>query len=430
MIIHVVEPGETIESIASKYNMSIQRLLDDNGLKIQDGLVVGQSIVIAIPELTYTVQDGDSLSEIALKYKVTIMDLLRNNPWLAEREYIFPGDVLVISYSRTGKITTHGNTFPYVSVNTLKKTLPYLTYLSIINYTATEDGEIITHYDDSEVIEFAKAYDVLPLMLVTTLSLRGEANVRTEFELLLNEEIQDKQIENVINILKEKGYFGVNVSFQYVDYNNIPMYERFYSKYVTRLYEEGFYAFETINPNITFTNGEINFERIDYTIVNQLARNIIFFRNKSAFATEPPSPITSIHVVETYLNYLEEFIPTDKIVIGAVTHGTVWELPFYAGISDVNLLSFERVLDLARFHEATIYFNEESQTPFFRYSIDRGEKQVEHIVWFIDARTISAWLDLVKEHELLGTAIWNIMIYNPQFWLMINSQFEIEKFSP
>ena len=37
MIIHVVEPGETIESIASKYNMSIQRLLDDNGLKIQDG---------------------------------------------------------------------------------------------------------------------------------------------------------------------------------------------------------------------------------------------------------------------------------------------------------------------------------------------------------------------------------------------------------
>lgn len=328
MIIHVVEPGETIESIASKYNMSIQRLLDDNGLKIQDGLVVGQSIVIAIPELTYTVQDGDSLSEIALKYKVTIMDLLRNNPWLLEREYIFPGDVLVISYSRTGKIATHGNTFPYVSVNTLKKTLPYLTYLSIINYTATEDGEIITHYDDSEVIELAKAYDVLPLMLVTTLSLRGEANVRTEFELLLNEEIQDKQIENVINILKEKGYFGVNVSFQYVDYNNIPMYERFYSKYVTRLYEEGFYAFATINPNITFTNGEINFERIYYTIVNQ------------------------------------------------------WE------------------------------------------------KQVEHIVWFIDARTISAWLDLVKEHELLGTAIWNIMIYNPQFWLMINSQFEIEKFSP
>ena len=427
MIIHVIEPDETIESIAAKYNMSIQRLLQDNGLEYQEDLVVGQSIVVAKPSLTYTVKDGDSLDEIASSHNVTPMELLRNNPWLFDREHIFPGDVLVISYDRTRTITTHGNTLPYVNIDILEKTLPYLTYLSIMNYTATVGGEIITYIDDSQIVDLAKAYNVMPLMLLTTLSSRGEADIRAEYELLLDEDIQDKQIENVINILKAKGYYGVNISFQYIEYSNIPLYEKFYTKFANRLNEEGFFAFATINPSISFANSDINFARIDYTKVNQLAQGVIVFRNDTAMFTEPPSPISSIRVIETYLAYLLNYISPDKIVVGAITHGLDWELPFYAGISSVNLVSYERAIHLARSHEVIIYFDEVSKNPYFRYTLSSNGKQIEHIVWFVDARTINGLLEIVNEHDLGGTAIWNIMNYNPQFWLMINSQYEIEK---
>ena len=58
MIIHVVQQGDTIESIAERYGVSVTRLIIDNGLEEPDHLVIGQSIIVAFPELTYTVQEG------------------------------------------------------------------------------------------------------------------------------------------------------------------------------------------------------------------------------------------------------------------------------------------------------------------------------------------------------------------------------------
>ena len=43
-------------------------------------------------------------------------------------------------------------------------------------------------------------------------------------------------------------------------------------------------------------------------------------------------------------------------------------------------------------------------------------------------RSINALLDLGVKYNLQGVSIWNITIYNPQLWLIINSQYEIMKF--
>jgi len=114
MIIHVVQQDETIQSIADFYGVSETILIQDNGLENENDLVIGQSLVIVYPELTYTVKDGDSLMDIAKFHNVTVMQLLQNNPYLAEREYIYPGDEIVINYNKKGNITTHGNTVPYI----------------------------------------------------------------------------------------------------------------------------------------------------------------------------------------------------------------------------------------------------------------------------------------------------------------------------
>lgn len=47
MNIHVVQPGDNLNSIASQYNISVNRIIQDNGLENPNTLVVGQSIVIA-----------------------------------------------------------------------------------------------------------------------------------------------------------------------------------------------------------------------------------------------------------------------------------------------------------------------------------------------------------------------------------------------
>lgn len=427
MIIHVVQQGETIGSIAGFYRIPEIILIRDNGLEAQEELVVGQSLVISYPELTYTVKEGDFLLDIASSHNVSYIELLQNNPYLSERDYIYPGDLIVIRYPKMGSITTHGNTVAYIDKNVLKKTLPYLTYLSVLNYTATNEGEILSYYDDTEIIQLAKDYGVVPLMLLTSLTLQGEANIEAAYDLLLNEEFQNKQIENILSILKSKGYSGLNISFEYISISNLQLIENYYSKLANRLTEEGFLVFAIINPNITTVGNEIRFARVDYSLLGQLAQNIIFMNYEWATNTSPPSAISSIHNIDVYLEYLKEFIPPDRLIIGLPTIGYDWELPFSTNISSIYTLTLESAIDLARNVGAVIQFDEVSQTPYFRYSVSDYGNQIEHIVWFIDARSIHALLELVTKYNLHGTGIWNITIYNPQLWLLINSRYEIEK---
>ncbi len=423
MVIHVVQPGETIKSIADYYGITIIKLLQDNGLENTNGLVVGQSIVIAIPDIVYTVKEGDSLLSIAESFNVSIIQLLMNNPFLSDRKYLFPGETLVISYNKKGNITIHGNTVPRIDKGILRKTLPYLTYLSILNYTASREGEIISYDDDSLIIEITKSYGVMPLLLLTTLTITGGANITIEYDLLLNQSFQNKYIENLLSILRGKGYKGVNLSFQYVDITNINLYNSFFTLVTERLNSEGYLVFVTIDPSISNVGESVSFEKVDYSIINQLSQNIIFMNYQWATNINPPAPISSIHNLDEFLKYVNAFIPPDKIIIGIPTIGYEWELPFLPGLSNINVLSYDSAVNLARVHNVAIEFDSLSQTPYFIYNYNN----TQHIVWFIDARTINALLDLVIKYNLHGSGIWNITLYNPQLWLIINSQFNIEK---
>ena len=110
MIIHVIQHGETIASIAGSYGVSAERIILDNGISDPDSLVVGESIVILFPEIIYIIKEGDTLDSIAESYGTTVIQLLRNNPYLSDREYIYPGEEIVIRYreNKMHSITTNG----------------------------------------------------------------------------------------------------------------------------------------------------------------------------------------------------------------------------------------------------------------------------------------------------------------------------------
>ncbi len=427
MIIHVVQQGETIQSIAELYGTPVDVLILDNALDYPNDLVVGQCIVVVFPELVYTVKEGDNLYDIAVAHNVTVMQLLQNNPYLSDRAFLIPGDRVVISYEKKGFIVTHGLAAPYISQSIFRKTLPFLTYLSVVNYTASNVGEVISYYDDTEFVQIARGYNVIPLMFLTTLTLQDDENLSAVYELLLNEESQDRLTDNILRILREKGFYGINLSFEYINVTIIPLIENAYGRITRRLKEEGFLAFATINPNITVVGEEIQFEKVDYTILSALADGVIFMNFERAINVNPPSPISSIYHIDAYLKFLMETIPAEKLVIGLATIGYDWELPFFTGISSVHSLTYNSAVALARNEGAIIYFDEVSQTPFFNYTAT-GMYQIEHIVWFIDARSINSLIALAVNNSLSGTGIWNIATYNTQLWLIFNSQFEIVKF--
>lgn len=430
MYIHVVQPADTINSIADYYGVSVTSLIRNNGLLSPYNLVPGQTIVVVYPQQVHTVAYGDSITGIAAVYGVSPMQLLRNNPFLSGGDNLYPGETIIISYETGREILTNGFAYQYINLDTLRRTLPYLTYLSVYNYRATGQGEIISYYDDSEIIRMAKEYGTAPLLMLTTLTTQGEPNPQIAFDILTNEEYQENFIRDMLGILKARGFYGINIFYNYMTSENREIYENFTAKVSDSLKEEGYLLLITINPNINISGNEIYNQIVDYSIISQPVSSITFINMIWGTNYGPPLPVISIDAVRQFLGYVTANVSPDLISLGIPVIGYDWGLPYETGRTNANALTINAALTLADDEGAMIQFDEVSQTPFFFYNQYNIDEPQAHIVRFIDARTIDGFENLVTENGLSGISVWNIMVFYEQLWLIINSRYQIKKIIP
>lgn len=426
MTIHVVQPGETIKSISEQYKIPIDRLILENGLTNPDNLAIGQTIVIVQPEILYTVQPGDTLESIATQHNVSPMEILRNNPYLSDRQYIYAGEIIVIQYqtNRTRTIATSGYIFPYVDKSVLIKTLPFLSYLTIFNYRATDTGEVITNDDDTELVQLAISYGVAPMMFVSTITEEGVINHEVNYNILNNPSIQDRLIEGSLQILKKKGYYGINIYVEDISFDNIDSISNYLEKAAEIFHSEGYRIVITVTPIKNIDNINSSFEKLDYSKLTESVDGIIFASYDWARTLGYPSSIFPTNVLTELLNYAVNTIPSEKIFLGLTTVGYDWKLPYVPGATEATVITNNSAIQIAANNDIPIQFNEAAQSPYLYYS---DGDEILHVVWFKDARSFDARAVLVGEYDLQGLSLWTIMIFEAQMWLIINNQYYIEK---
>ena len=117
MVIHIVEAGETVYSIAQEYGVPVSQIVANNGLQEPFSLALGEALAILFPEQVHTVAPGETLSYLSRVYNVSLLQLLRNNPSIAENPTLFyPGQTVVIRYPAPamGKLVVNGYTYPSI----------------------------------------------------------------------------------------------------------------------------------------------------------------------------------------------------------------------------------------------------------------------------------------------------------------------------
>jgi len=98
--IYKVELGDTLYSIADKFNLKIDSLLWSNNLSLRSILRPGQELkVLPVDGLTHKVKKGEALEQIAKKYKSTVDEIVEYND-LADNTDIYPGDELIIPFGQ------------------------------------------------------------------------------------------------------------------------------------------------------------------------------------------------------------------------------------------------------------------------------------------------------------------------------------------
>ncbi len=426
MDIHVVTPGETLESIAQQYGVTTERLILDNEFPNSDNLVVGQSIGIRYPQLIHTIEEGETLTSIAQLYGVTVNRILQNNPWVASQEVLIAEDTLVIEFEEEGQLRNaiiNGYCYPFINRDTLRKTLPFLTYLSIFTYGFTPQGDLVT-IDDEELISIAEEFGVGPVMMLAPMAPDQSFDPQIAHEMFMNPEGQSTLIDNIVINMNEKGYVGLDIDFEYILPEDTNLFIQFIADTEARLNEAGFFTMAALAPKTSGDMEGLLYEAHDYPAIGAIVDYALLMTYEWGYLFGPPMATSPIQSVAQVLEYGVSVIPNDKILMGVPNYSYDWALPFIQGETQAEALSNQESLLRASQVGAVIEFDEESQSPFYSYTDENG---VEHIVWFDDVRSMNSKLRLIMEFDLAGAGVWQIMNFFPGLWMVINSIYEVEK---
>lgn len=425
MILHKVQAGDTIASIATMYDISVQKLMEDNELMPDGILNVGQMIAIVHPSETYTVKAGDSLFSIAEENNIPVMELLRNNAYLSDRSNLRVGEELIIRYEDgETSIRVNGMAYSFIDDEILRKTLPFLTYITIMGSRVEIDANI-TDTNDERIIQMSLAYGVIPLMLVYGITDTGQGSAVLTHTILNSQELQDRLIANLIDRLSTKGYYGAVFGFQYVRVDDRQLYTDFIIRASNLLHELGFLTGAVLIPD---TFGYVPGSTANSSYYRQIGASVdgvILLSYQWSTGYIPQVYQSAYSYLRDYVEFAISQIPPEKIYLGLSRVAYDWELPYVEGESFVSSLTNQAAIALANQYGSEIFFDELTQIPYFEYRV--GE--TTHLVWFKDIRYVNAILELVNTYGLGGVSIWNIMYYF-RIWLVLNSQYQIEKELP
>lgn len=424
MIIHVVEENQTIQSIADQYGVNYQRLAYDNQLSFDETLVVGQALVVLIPDTIHIVQEGDSITSIANQYGISTLTIYRNNPYLLFDPILLIGEAVVIEFEgdKLETMFVDGYAYPYIQEDVLTETLIYLSSLSIFSYGFTTEGELIPIADE-RLLEEAKYAHVKPMLVLTPFGTDGTFSNTLVNMLVENDEVQNRLIDNLYETVMEKEYAGVNVDFEYILAEDKDRYVEFIRKLRARLNPEGLVVSVCLAPKIAVDQPGLLYEGIDYAALGEAADYVLCMTYEWGYTYGPAMAVSPINKVREVLDFAVSQIPPEKILMGMSNYGYDWSLPYVRGVSKANTIGNVEAIQIARENNAVIRFDELSQAPYFNYTLDG----VEHEVWFEDARSINARLQLVPEYGLKGVGYWQLMKYFRQNFMVLNNLFEIER---
>jgi len=426
MIIHVVEAGQTLTSIANQYGVSPELIITVNELPNPDNLVVGQSLAIRIPEISHTVQEGDTLSGIAQNYGVTTTRILQNNPALAASGVLTPGNTVVIRYRDEEPIDTivvNGYAYTFIDRNVLRKTLPFLTYLLIFSYGFTPTGELVT-IDDDELIALAQEFGVAPAMVLAPMNAEGQFSSELASQLFRDDAAEDRLIENIVTTMQAKGYRAIDIDFEFILPADKEAFLSFITKMQNRLSQEGLLTFVALAPKTSGAMTGLLYEAHDYPTIGAAADYVLLMTYEWGYTYGPPMATAPINNVRRVLEYGVSVIDPNKIFMGIPNYAYDWPLPFVRNQTAAESISNQQAIERAAANNVVILFDEQAQSPNYFYTDPQG---IQHVVWFDDVRSMNAKLRLMPEFGLNGGSIWQIMNFFPGLYNVLSAYFNIVK---
>lgn len=370
---------------------------------------------------------GDTVNSIATAYQVPVDTVIYNNQ-LIYPYILVPGQALLLSTpSETVSsmpVVTNGYAYPFINTWVLEQTLPYLSRLSVFSYGFTVEGDLISPLvDDTFMISQALEYRAAPFLTLTPFDASGRFNNRLISEMINNDQAREQLVNNLVDTVAEKGFQGVDIDFEYILAEDRVGFAEFVAEVRTAINALGYPVTVALAPKTSDDQPGLLYEGKDYRLLGEAADEVLLMTYEWGYTYSPPMAVAPINNVRRVVEYALTRIPPEKINLGIPNYGYDWPLPFVMGETAATTIGNIEAITIAANNGAAIQFDETAMSPFFNYTADG----IQHEVWFEDVRSMQAKFNLVKDYQLHGMGYWQIMRLFRGNWLLLADQFQIAK---
>ena len=402
-----------------------------------------------MPEGTaiYVVQRGDTVDSIAEGYGVSVETIIRNNQIVYPYELAL-GQALFIDLGTRQpyrSLRSTGYAYPYINETVLADTLPYLSELAIFSYGFTTAGELLPPaLPDDWMIAMALQNGTAPILTLTPLDEQGPFSNYLIHNVVQNQEAVNLLIDNLLTVMTERGYQGVDIDFEYILAEDRDAFTDFVWQVAERMRANGYHTSVALAPKTSADQKGVLYEGKDYRALGEAADHVLLMTYEWGYTYGPPMAVAPLNQVRRVVEYAVTEIPPQKIDLGIPNYGYDWPLPFVRGETMATSIGNIQAVRIAIEQDAPIQFADVAQSPFFTYlqagnnapqsggggntiAVPEDIAVVEHEVWFEDVRSLQGKFDLIREFELGGCGYWQIMRWFAANWELLYKNFFIEK---
>lgn len=375
--IYVVQPGDTVDTIAGRYGVNVWTIIEDNQIVFPYALALGQALFI---------------------------DLGTRRP--------------------RGTLRVSGYAYPFISQWVLRQTLPYLSELPIFSYGFTAQGELVApQLSEDWMIYMAKEYGTKPILTLTPFDERGAFSNFLISQVVNSQSAIDTLLGNLVSVMYQKGYVGVDIDFEYILAEDRDAFTEFVRQVAEQMRANGFYTSIALAPKVSANQQGLLYEGKDYRALGEIVDHALLMTYEWGYTYGPPLAVAPINQVRRVVEYAVTEIAKEKLDLGIPNYGYDWPLPYERGITKATTIGNVQAVQIAIAQGAEIQFDEVAQSPFFTYVSDG----VRHEVWFEDVRSIQQKFALIREFGLGGCGYWQIMRWWRANWRLLNKNFYVEK---
>ena len=450
--VYVVQPGDTLYLIALRFNTTVTALLLLNRLP-SAALYVGQRL--RIPVYTEAVVNVDAanvrsgpgtgfpiIARMDRGARLTVTgiagDWVRVRLHNARTGWIFADIVNIVPHDGERPIMEifgyyteeEGPALPS-SRRVFTEQADQLSTVGMFHFRIRRENpsqvEKFPAFDDAymwEIVQFGHRHNVKMLATVHNLLYeRGnqEANKEVIRRMLSSSDNRSAFIRNVIGTLQTYQFDGVNIDFEDVHYEDRELLNTFYRELGGELKRSG-YFYSIAVPSRTSDAPTNPFSApFNYAVLGEVADEVVvMLYNEHGWPGSGPGPVVSIGWMDNVIHYALTKMPARKITAAV----SVFGFDFNLATGRNTYVTYDMAVNRAKKYGKTVTFDQKTQTPMFAYTDESGNN---HEVWFENAASIRAKLQLANRLGIRGIALWRLGMEDPEIWAMIARGFVVEK---